>query len=497
MGLYDRFKQLVGLPTDSQAAELTPPPLPKAPKGGVGLPGYRKNITPAAGAVQKPTTLTSSTDRVSDVRANTGDYGTLKNMTKFSPELGSSVSLLLRTAISDSYTVVGRNLDGQVDPQFTLAAHELLRRMTYMGNADGSFGNQQGLYTLSCSLGLDALQSGAMGLEVALDKQAIPSSFNQIAVSTLVIYEEDKSFRVAQKIGGDEIDLDLPTFIYVPIDQNVTDAYPTSPLTSAIQPILTDFEFNNDMRKALKRAVLPRLNAIIDTDKVKRLTPPEILADPDKYAEYQNTIMAAVDSTINGLNPEDALVSFDMVAFSYIDGGNDPSAIIERVQKVLNAKLVSGTRSLPVTLGFAGTSGAGSAESLLFLKQAESLRLSINEMYSRALTVAIRLLGHDGYVEFKYAAPNLKPKDELEAFKAMEQSRVLELLSIGYLTDEEACIQLTGHLPPPGAPKLSGTMFKGGGTSEPIANPASNTSNASEKAATPDTPTQPKTRKQS
>jgi hypothetical protein len=148
-------------------------------------------------------------------------------------------------------------------------------------------------------------------------------------------------------------------------------------------------------------------------------------------------------------------------------------------------------------LGFAGTSGAGSAESLLFLKQAESLRLSINELYSRALTVAIRLLGHDGYVEFKYAAPNLKPKDELEAFKAMEQSRVLELLSIGYLTDEEACIQLTGHLPPPGAPKLSGTMFKGGGTSEPIANPASNTSNASEKAATPDTPTQPKTRKQS
>ena len=58
----------------------------------------------------------------------------------------------------------------------------------------------------------------------------------------------------------------------------------------------------------------------------------------------------------------------------------------------------------------------------------------------------------------------------------MEQSRVLELLSIGQLTDEEANLQLTGRLPLPGAPRLSGTFFHLGSSAEVPGNPYSGTS---------------------
>jgi hypothetical protein len=474
-----------------QAATLAPPPLPKAPKGSTTYPGYRTDVVAKTSAIAKPSVATVTLDRVTDVRNRSNDYAVLKAMTKASPELSAAVSLTLRTAITPSYTVIGRNLDGQVDPAATAMAHELLRRMTYLGNADGSFGFQQGLQSLSESLALDCLHTGAIGLEVALDKARVPANFNPVAVNTLIFYEEDNAFRVVQKIGGTEVDLDIPTFIYVTLDQTITEAYPTSPLTSVIQAVLTDFEFNNDMRRALKRAVLPRLNSTIDTEKFRKATPPEIAGDPEAYANYQNLAIAAISGVINALAPEDALVSFDMVTHSYIDGGHDPSTIIERVQKVLNAKLVAGSKALPVTLGFASTSGAGSAESLLFLKHCAGIQAKLNEVYSRALTVAVRLMGLDCYVEFAYEEPNLKPQSELEAFFAMKQSRYLLLLSLGLITDDEACIRLTGHLPPPGAPKLSGTMFMDA-KSVSTENPSSNTSNASEKNATPDTPTTPK-----
>lgn len=480
--------------TQVDAATLAPPPLPKTSGKAVTLPGYRTRLVASTSAIAKPNVQSASLDRAADLRNKTSDYTTLRALTKNSPELSSAASLTLRTGIPERFTLTGRDLDGQVDENATALAHELLRRLTFLGAADGSFGSQQGLQSLSETLAMDLLLSGAMALEVALDKAKVPASFNPVAVNTLKFYEEDNSIRAVQAIGGQEIDLDIPTFIYVALDQVVTEAYPTSPLTSSIQPVLSDLDFNNDIRRALKRAVLPRLTSIIDSEKFKKNTPPEVLADSEAYATYQNTAIAAVQDAINGLNPEDALISFDFVSHAYIEGGHDPSTVIAKVQEVLNAKMVSGAKTLPVTLGFTSTASAGSVESLLFIKHADSVRRKLNECYSRALTVAIRLMGVEGYVEFTYDTINLRPEEELEAFKAMRQSRLLQLLSLGFLTDAEAGLQLTGHLPPAGFKPLSGTGFLNAGAAV-AENPTSNTSNAVEKNLTPDTPTKKKSSK--
>jgi len=171
---------------------------------------------------------------------------------------------------------------------------------------------------------------------------------------------------MVQVIGGQEIDLDIPTVIYVALDQDLLSAYSSSYLEAAIPPVLSDIDFNNDTRRALKRAVLPRLTATIDGEKVKKLTPPEILADAAKFNDYKAALIAEVETVLNGLSPEDALVSYDSVAYSFIDGGKDPAAIIERIQGVLNSKLASGAKTLPVVLGHGGTSNSSSTEAVLY-----------------------------------------------------------------------------------------------------------------------------------
>jgi hypothetical protein len=120
------------------------------------------------------------------------------------------------------------------------------------------------------------------------------------------------------------------------------------------------------------------------------------------------------------------------------------------------------------------------------MKQVNAVRTMLNTLYSRAFTLAARLMGQDVYVEFAYEELTLKPSGELEAYKAMEQSRVLEQLSLGLISDEEACVKLTGNLPPANYKPLSGTMFRHGKTE--VANPDSQTSTMRGGQETPQEP---------
>lgn len=473
-----------------QAATALPPfPMPKAPGKPLSLPGYRTSKTVSASAVRRPDRLLATTDRLS-ARDLNDTRKTIRALAKGTPDLSSAASFMLRVGIPEQYTVVARNMDGLVDAEATKTAHALLRRMTFLGNPDGSFGNNKGLQSLSEELSLELFLDGAACLEVALDKQRVPASFNPISVTTLEMFEEDNSFKLKQKVGGDLIDLDYLNIIYVSVDQLQTELYPSSYTEAAIQPVLADIDFNNDLRRALKRSILPRLTAIIDSEAVKKLTPPDILMDPDKFAAYKNELIAEVETAVNEAGPEDAFVGYDSVTYKNMESGQAPGELVERIQKVLNGKIVAGAKTLPTILGHGGTSNAASAETMLYVKQANMIRVKLNELYSRALTVAIRILGIDGYVEFKYADIDLRPTSELEAYFSMRQSRILDLLSLGMIDDTEACIMLTGNLPPNGYVPKAGTMFRAG--TNVIQNPSSNTS-AMSQTLTPKTPDQPKT----
>jgi hypothetical protein len=227
----------------------------------------------------------------------------------------------------------------------------------------------------------------------------------------------------------------------------------------------------------MARALQPRFVAKIVEDKVRNTAPPEIASDPEKMGELFNNLIDQITQVLGNLQPEDALVSFDNVEYSSMNAdsnGGNVAKTMETVQKLIESKLAAGAKTLPAVLGRDSTGTAATTSTMLFMKNANIIRTKLNVLYSRALTQAVRLQGNDVYVEFKYADLDLRPQGELEAYKAMEQSRVLELLSLGLISDEEACVQLTGNLPPDGYSPKSGTMFKSGNTV--ISNPNSQTS---------------------
>lgn len=482
------FTGLVGV-FRPQAAVLPDPAPIKPPKGQNSLPGYRKQVAVSASAISKQDRRLANTDTLTLRSANT-TKAAVRNFAIASPDLSATVNAYLRVGLPENFTVVGRNLDGSVNPNATQLAHEILRRVTFVPDYNQGFNPMGSVNALAQSLGKELLYYGSASLEVVLDAARLPIQFAPVHTPSLKFYEEDFGVRPVQEVGGEEIDLDIPTFIYTSLDQDLLDAYSSSPLEAALQPVLADQEFMNDLRRVLKRSIQPRVTATIVEEKLRKAAPLDVINDPEKFEAFCNSVLATVQDNLTNLAPEDALVSFDMVEYGYMNGDQgDVSGNLKAVQDLLNAKLATGAKTMPAILGHGQGGNHASTEAILFVKSADAVRRGVQELLSRALTVSCRLQGEECYIEFKYEAIDLRPDSELEAYKAMKQSRVLEQLSLGLLTDEEASILLTGNLPPAGAPKLSGTMFKNGTTQ--VSNPNSNTS-AMNQELKPSTPSKPK-----
>jgi hypothetical protein len=474
--------------------QLPPVDVPKPPTKPVALPSFKTQVAKSTSVLQQKERNLANTS-IGDYRTGQTTYITIRDLAVGSPDLAATLAAYLRVGISEKYTVVARDMDGALNVKATQLAQEILRRITFLGDVSLGYNPVTDLQSLSESLGKELLLYGSAALELALDKAKSPLYLNPVSVTKIKYKEEDGGVYPVQVVGGQEISLDIATFFIVNLDQDLLTPYSSSYFESAIQSVLADSQFLDDLRRSMQRVIQPRLTATIIEEKVKASAPPDILNDPEKLTAFYNTLITDIQTLLTGLATDEALVSFDAVEYGLLNSQGPTGSVadtLKAVQGLLESKLTAGAKSLPAVLGRDSTGNGATTSSMLFLKNADIVRKKLNTLYSRALTQAVRLMAEDCYVEFRYADLDLRPQAELEAYRSMEFSRITDLLSIGFITDEEACIQLTGNLPPPGFKPLSGTMYKTSKAAEPAANPDSQTSNMKKSGAAPDTPAAPK-----
>lgn len=478
--IWGSISAAVTAPAPKQSgSQLPPQPPPKAKPKQASIPPYYPTATPSETALLIRRELNLASSDILNLRLGATAAATLRDFAIASPDLSAALNANLRIGIPEGYKLKAWNTDGTFNPDATRLAYQIVQRMDMIPDYTEGFNTVNSLLATSEALGRDLLTTGSMAMELVLDKSRLPQKFVPLATAQIIFYPDvsGKSVIPTQRIAGQYIPLDIPTFFYVSVDQDLLSAYSNSPFEAAIQPVIADAEFTNDMRRVVKRSVHPRLDVSIDQDELTKATPPEILNDPEKLAEYRNAVQAAIGVTINGMAPEDALIHYDFVKVSYVDGGNHaPQDVFKGVQSLIDAKLSTGAKTLPSVLGHgSGSQNVASSETLLAMKTADGLvRRKLNELYSKGFTLAVRLFGLDVSIDFRYDDIELRPSGELEAFRSQKQSRVLEQLSFGMLSDEEACLELTGSLPPPGMTPLSGTRFSEGLGRGGAENPYSN-----------------------
>jgi len=445
--------------------------LPRAPKS---LPSYITSARQSKDSFLPVEDLNLANLDITDLRYAATTPGVLRKLAKASPDLSAAIFSALRLALSSTYLAIARNLDGTINEEGTALVQQMCRKFDLLssdpatagaGNkASAGYNAYPSIRSAGESLGKELLMLGGCAIELLLNKARLPEAMQPISIEKIK-FKYDKNRKIPyQVLGSEEIPLDIATFFYVSLDQDLLSAAADSPVQASIQPIVAQQTFMNDLRRVANRAVHPRVKVTIIEDMWRKTLSAEVLSDPDKLAEAATTLIETVRSNIDNLSPEDALVFFNCLTVEYLTAGTTTvSDEWKALSGIINGKISSGAKSAPVILGLesVGSSNIASTQTMLFVKTVESgVILKLNEIFSRLLTMAVRLYGVDTVVEFKFNSVDLRPESELEAFKAMRQSRLLELLSLGLMSDAEASLELTGTLPLPDMPKLSGTMFK-------------------------------------
>jgi len=397
----------------------------------------------------------------------------------------SAGSSMVSIAGSSGFRIAGYDSTGNMDLDVMALGYLLMDRLDTLHDYSAGYNDKPASKGLVNTLLLDVVTSGGCGAELVLRDDFTPDRMVPISYSSIEWQADGKGGRYPTQDSG-EIELNIPTVFMAEHNRQPSDPYAASPLRPGLNNTMYFSEFLEDTRRAVNRTGHSRMTATIDTEKLANSAPQNVKNDDAKMQEWMKDQYESVVSSMEELEPEDAVVAFDSVSFNVHDTGgskSDYSTMLTMLGNLQGAGLK--TPASVTGLRASGGQGLSNAETLVYLKTVDSIRTPVEETMSRALTLAARLLGVDGFVKFSFMPINLRPEEELEAYKGTKQKRVFEALSFGLINDAQACWELAVRPQGMTAP-LAGTRFytKSTGTGE--ADRASSTG----AALNPDTPSQ-------
>lgn len=395
---------------------------------------------------------------INNVRTRTDINEIIRTLMREDGLFSSAANSMVAIATKSGYRVAAYGPEGQMSSEVMAAAYSILDKMDTLHDYSQGYNDKPSIQSLLSTLQIDTIGSGGCGAELVLDEAFGPERLIPIGYSTITWEADGKGGRYPTQEGGD-IELNLPNVFIAEHNRNADEAYAVSLLRPGLSQTFQFNEFLEDTHRVVNRSGHSRLVSTLDQDAVRAMAPPEVANDKAKMAAFYNKVKASVEASLEDLEPEDALVSYNTVSHKIEDIGgskSDYSSLMTTLGNLLGVSLktpasVSGLRT-------EGGQGLSNAETLIYLKVVEATRPPVEEVMSRALTLAVRLLGVDGYVKFEFNPIDLRPATELEAYLSSRQKRILERLSYGLITDAEACYEL-GIRPQGLSKEFAGTDF--------------------------------------
>lgn len=232
-----RVKAFLGLSGIEAATQLKPVTPPKRLRNGLtALPSFFKSATMDANSVLTRTDRRLASTDISRVSRSQDSREILRELAHASPDLSASMFAYLRTAITRNYTAVARNLDGTINPEATNLTQQLLTRFDLLPDYAEGFAGSNSIRSISESWAKELWLYGAIAGELVLGKDRLPLRIQPLTTTTIEFKPDKEGLRPVQKVGGEEIDLDIPTFFYVALDMELMEAYASSPLRVRSSP---------------------------------------------------------------------------------------------------------------------------------------------------------------------------------------------------------------------------------------------------------------------
>lgn len=441
-----------------------------------------KNIVTAARSSIDPTRNTAANVKIADStsaynfynasiadsRTISGRTALLRYLARTEGPLSTAVHNLVQVA-SNGYSVSAYSTGtNQFDVEGTNLANVIIARLNTLYDYSEGFSGKLSFKSLIEGMLREAVITNGVGIELVLDKARVPQQVQIVPLETIEWYNDSAGKPIpAQNIKlpsgqSQTVFLDIATFWISRMAGDPADIYPRSMMEAAIKLLIYFEEFLEDVRRVVRQSGHARQVVSLDVDKATKTAPREVQNDPKKLRDWLSGIQTAVKTELEAISPEEAVILFDTAEYEIKSPSFGSKIDYTPMLNVLSGMWATSMKTPPSALGMrldSGSSSESNVETLIFLKSAKGIQAPVEAALSRMLTLSCRLLGADVYVNFKFDALDLRPEIELESFHTMRQTRILQQLSLGFISDDEAAVLLKTGPRPEGAPKLSGTRF--------------------------------------
>lgn len=376
----------------------------------------------------------------------------------------------------------------EFDKAGTLAAEAVLASLATDWDYAQGYSDKRGVPALLETMFLEVMLTGGLGLELVLDKSRLPRDLHVFPYDSVTWVAKGQGRKVpAQKDAQGVLqELNLPTIWIGESMKPANRKYAIPLLHSGLKRMVHYETFLEDAWRVITRAGMSRLVVSLNYEKVVNSAAPEVRNDPAKLAAYLEEVRTVHETVLSNLAPEDALVTYDLAAVTALKVTGEKAELGDLMSQ-LSGMVATALKSNPSMMGLrvGGSQNTSTTEALLGTKTARLFQQPVQEVMGRALTLACRLYGVDVYVEFLFDDMDLRPTNELEAHLQIKQQRVLELLSLGRINDDEAQALLGLGSLPAEAEELAGTQFMNSKAADSLPVAATNSRN---RQISPDTP---------
>lgn len=436
-----------------------------APKWKTKAGGVSQTDTFDPSNTTEALTLPDYTEHLTDIqdsRLSDNSLELIKELIKTDPDMSASLNAYLTLADTQLEYIV-RDSAGEVSRDGQKLLNSLLYKIFTITDYTLGYQSKPSLDEFLAGLRYMALMRGAIGVELVYDKTLQPYTFRIVDMATVEFVEkspgEYKPMQSTENV--DDVNLDIPTFFTARWKQDPTDVYSYSYFTSAINTIAARQVVINDLYRIMRIVGFPRVTLEVVEEVLKNRCPKEYKEDPKKFNDWINAQVTLIANGFDDIRPDMPFAHTDSVKPSILNEKNPGAALqVEEIIQTLNAQNQAGLKVVATVLG-RGEAGVNTAsvESRIFSLSADSLNKPIADILSKAMTLALRLAGFDGFVTFKFKPAELRPDLELESMRIQKQTRLMKDLSLGIISDEKYVMEMYGEAVRDGAPQLSGTGF--------------------------------------
>lgn len=414
-----------------------------------------------------------------DERVSTEDDDLIETLMQYDPDVGAAVGAYL-TLSNTEMRYVARTPEGEIDSDAIEKISTLLSQLSYPVDYSVGFTPARSLKTRNEAFRYMLLKRGSISAELVLDDTFGVLDVRNIDSLTLEWYQKTNGYLTPiQKVGSDEIDLNIPTFFHARHRQDPGTPYSKSMFISVINTVYARLQIINDLYNIMQITGYPRMEITVLEEVATRALPEQDKRNPQKRDAFVRRVLSDVTNRFGSVRADQPIVHTDSVEVDTLNTPSGTSGIdIQPVINVLNAQNQAALKSVATVLG-RGESGVNTAsvESMIFSMQAAEINEPLAEVWSSLLTFALALSGSTSKVQVYFDKPEMRPPNELEPAKVQKQARLLKDLSLGLITDDEYHWEMYNRPKPATAPELSGTGFldKADESSDSTATAKSNT----------------------